>query len=136
MFFKSSFCYPYDITTNVYFTYQSVEVIKVIWNRRYVHKKKIATLYLNKIAFLKSSTLKYWQEFSKFDSLAVSLSLSTWPFSRKVLFLVKVLNWVVLPWIVEWRSLSFSAEKGKKFLEHAKQYHTVLSLIKNYYIII
>ena len=43
-------------------------------------------------AFLKSSTSKYWEEFSKSDSRTASLCLSMTTFSRKLHFLVKALT--------------------------------------------
>ena len=135
LFFKSSFCYPNDIKTSVNFICQRVELIKVIWERRYVHMKKMVPLWLFELnVFLKSSILKYWEEFSKSYSLTASLSLSIRTFSRELLFLVKALNLIVSPWIVEWRSLSFIAEKGNNFFEQVKQYHTVLSLINKLYV--
>ena len=95
----------------------------------------MAPLWLLELnALLKSSTSKYWEEFSKSDSLTASLSLSIRTFSTELLFLVKALNLIVLPWIVEWKSLSFSAEKGYNFFEQVKQYHTVLSLINKLYV--
>ena len=66
-----------------------------------------------------------------------SLSLIHWLHHWACLlgnFLVKALNLIVLPWIVEWRSLSFSAEKGNNLFEQVKQYHTVLSLIIKLYL--
>ena len=44
LFFKSRFCYLDVIKTNVYFTWQSVALIKVIGKRNYVHMKKIGSL--------------------------------------------------------------------------------------------
>ena len=96
---------------------------------------KMAPFWLLELnALLKSSTSKYWEEFSKSDSLTASLSLSVMTFSMELLFLVKALNLIVLPWIVEWKSLSFSAEKGYNFFEQVKQHHTVLSLINKLYV--
>ena len=130
LFFKLSFCYPNNIKTNVNLTQKSVELIKAIWKRRHVYMKKLVPLWLLELdALLKSSTSKYWEEFSQSDSLTASLSLSIMTFSMELLFLVKVLNVIVLPCIVEWKSLSFSAEKGYNFFEQVKQCHTVLSLI-------
>ena len=97
------------------------------------YEKKLVTLWLLELnALLKSSTSKYWEEFSKSDSLTASLSLSIITFSTELLFLVKALNLIVLPWIVEWKSLSFSAEKGYNFFEQVKQYHTVYHYLISY----
>ena len=97
--------------------------------------KKLVPLWLLEInALLNSSGSKYWEKFFKSDLLTTSLSLSIMTFSMELLFLVKALNLIVLPWIVEWKSLSFSAEKGCNFFEQVKQYLTVLSLIDKFYV--
>ena len=108
------------------------------WSKLYEREdmfiwKKLVPLWLFELnALLKSSTSKYWEEFSKSDSLTASLSLSIRTFSTELLFLVKALNLIVLPWIVEWKSLSFSAEKGYNFFEQVKQYHTVYHYLISY----
>ena len=100
------------------------------WSKLYEREdmfiwKKLVTLWLIELnVLLKSSSSKYWEEFSKSYSVTASLSLSIMTFSMELLFLVKALNLIVLPWIVEWKSLSFSAEKGYNFFDQVKQYHT------------
>ena len=83
---------------------------------------------------LKSSFRKYCEEFSRLDSFIASLSLSIRVLSRVLLFLDKVLNFIFLPWMVEWNSFSFKVEKGINFLEHARQYHAELLLSDKSYV--
>ena len=71
---------------------------------------------------LKSSFRKYCKEFSKFDSFITLFSLSIRVLPRVLLFQDKVLNFIFLPWMVEWNSFLFKVEKGINFLEHARQY--------------
>ena len=100
----------------------------------FILKKLVPLWLLDLNAFLKSATSKYSEEFSKSDSLTASLSLSIRTFSMDLLFLVKVLNLIVLAWIVEWKSLSFSAGKGYNIFEQVNHYHTVLSLSNKFYV--
>ena len=65
------------------------------------HMKKMVPLWLLELNAFLGRIGKYWEEFSKSDSLTVSLSLSIRTFSRELLFLVKTLNLIVLPRIVE-----------------------------------
>ena len=110
------------------------------WSKLYEREdifiwKKLVPLWLLELdALLKPSTSTYWEEFSQSDSPTASLRLSIMTFSMEILFPVKALNLIVSPWIVEWKSLSFSAEKGYKFFEQVKQCHTVLSLINKLYV--
>ena len=68
----------------------------------YLHEK-IDTVMITWVkCFIKVITSKYWEELSKSDSLTASLSLAVMTFSMELLFLVKALNLIVLPWIVEW----------------------------------
>ena len=92
------------------------------YEKNWYHYGYLSYGILSYLSFLKSSTLCHLLIENNFQSLIHWLKS------------LKSFNFIALPWIAaEWKSLSFSAEKGNNLFEQVKQYHTVLSLINKLY---